>query len=93
MNTETPKPARSFSKQPKGHVRFGREVLISPKSHATVNGPGLVLEYTVDTVDVEISIGSGAMAHLVMSVPAWEMLKGGGEVGIETIQEFKKNIG
>lgn len=70
--------------------RFGAEIKISPKSHVCVNRSGFRLEFFVESVSICIGIGKDHSAELVMSKEAWEALKGGDKVDIETTEGFKK---
>jgi len=71
-----------------GHVYFGRELKISPKSDATVSGPGFKSEYLEETVSVLIGIGRNNTAELVMTKRAWEAFVNGEEVDITTVKQF-----
>jgi len=87
---ETPK--RVYQQQIKAIARLGKEIKISPKANITINEAGFKTEFFVETVNVLIGIGKDHVADLVMSLEAWEALKGGAEVSITTTEEFKKKF-
>jgi len=70
--------------------RLGKEIKISPKSHVCVNRSGYRMEFFFETVSVIIGIGKDHSAELVMDKEAWEALKGGAKIDIETTEGFKK---
>ena len=72
----------------KGHVYFGRELKISPKSDATLNEPGFKSEYMQETISVLIGIGKDHTAELVMTKEAWEAFVAGEKVDITTVKQF-----
>jgi hypothetical protein len=73
-----------------GMVRFGKEIKISPKSHACLNKAGYEAKYFVETVSLCIGIGNDHTAELIMSKSAWEALKAGEKIHITTTEEFNK---
>ena len=70
--------------------RLGAEVKISPKSNVCVNRSGYKMEFFVDSVSLVIGIGKDHSAELVMDKEAWEALKNGAKIDIETTEGFKK---
>jgi hypothetical protein len=71
-----------------GHVYFGRELKISPKSDAILNKPGFKSEYNEETVSVLIGIGKDHVAELIMTRSAWEAFVSGEKVDITTVKQF-----
>jgi len=85
------KPAtRSYAYEIESFIRFGKEIKVSPKSHAMLHPKKYKLEFSVDTVSVCIGIGYEETADLVMSKRAWEALQKGAKVSTVTTEEFKK---
>lgn len=70
--------------------KLGTKMVISPKSHISVNSPGYSLKYYVNSIEVVIGIGSDHTGHLIMDVDAWEALNNGAKVDVTTSEEFKK---
>lgn len=73
----------------KHHSSLGKEIKISPKSHVYVCEPGLEIKYESESVHLLIGIGKDHVANLIMSLDAWNALKGGDEIKIDTLKEFK----
>lgn len=73
----------------KKHSSLGREIKISPKSHVAICDEGLEIKYESESVHLVIGIGKDHSANLIMSVEAWEELKKGEQLHIETLKDFK----
>lgn len=71
---------------------LGREIKISPKSAVTILPPGFQKEFMVPIVSIGIGIGNDHTAELIMDEEAWEALKNGEEISINTLKQFKKNF-
>lgn len=71
---------------------LGGSFRVGNKSLATFNKPGLTVEYKTETVEVTIGIGKDHTASLIMGMDAWEALKEGEQVYIETLQDYIKKI-
>lgn len=71
---------------------LGKEIKVSPKSKISVNKPGHKREYFTLTVDVLIGIGKDHTASLIMDWDAWEALKSGEKINVETLKQFKKGF-
>lgn len=70
--------------------KLGREIRISPKACATINGAGIGMKFYTETVTVLIGIGRDHTATLIMDKEAWEALNNGEPLDITTIKEFKE---
>lgn len=81
---------RDYSYEIESFIRFGKEIKISPKSHAMLHPKRYKLEFYVDTVSVCVGIGNEETADLVMSKRAWDALQKGAKVSTTTTEEFKK---
>lgn len=87
-------PTRSVIEQKiEGFLRLGKEIKITPKANVTINKPGYSLKHFTETVSLIIGIGNNHLADLVMNKDAWEALKAGESVHIETTEEYKKKFG
>lgn len=85
------KPPRSYKeKSIESFGKLGTKIVVSPKSHISVNSPGYSLKYYIPTVEVVIGVGSEYTAHLIMDIDAWEALNKGAKVDITTSEGFKK---
>jgi len=82
-----------FTQYIEGFIRLGKEIKISPKANASINKAGYKAEYFVDTVSVCIGIGKDHTAELIMTKDAWEALKSGEKVKVETTEEHKQKFG
>jgi len=71
---------------------LGKGIKVSPKANVSVFTPGYAIEFNEPSVEVTIGIGKDHTAHLVMTKNAWEALKSGEIVDIETVQKFKEKI-
>lgn len=78
--------------QPDNYGSLGRRVEFGAKSKVSINKPGMKIEWFVPTVDVLVGVGKDHVANLIMDIEAWEALKKGQKINIETLQEFKKNL-
>lgn len=77
-----------FKQSIEGVLKLGKEVKVSPKSHATLNKAGYSVEYFVDTVSVCIGIGKDHTAELIMTRDAWNALNDGENINITTAKEW-----
>ena len=73
-----------------GALRLGKQILISPKSHAIINHSGYEVKYHNVSVSITIGIGKYHTAELSMDYDAWKALNDGEEVHITTTKEFNK---
>lgn len=71
---------------------LGGSFRVGNKSLVTFNKPGFTVEHTTETVEVTIGIGKDHTASLIMNMDAWEALKEGEQVYIETLQDYIKKI-
>jgi hypothetical protein len=72
--------------------KLGKRVEIGANTKVTINKPGMKVEFFTPTIDVLIGIGKDHVANLIMDTDAWEALKSGEELSIDTLKEFKKNF-
>lgn len=72
--------------------KLGKEVKISPKACVTINKPGFRTEFFVDSVTINIGIGTDHTADLIMTREAWKALNKGEKVDITTLEEFKRDF-
>lgn len=72
-----------------GFRYFGRELKISPKSNACLNKEGLKMEFFEETVSVLVGIGKDHSADLIMTKSAWDAFVNGGDISIDTVNEFE----
>ena len=82
----------AFYQQIENYGSLGKEVKLSPKSCIAVNAPGFKVEYFTPTVSVMIGIGNDHTAELIMTMDAWEALKAGKPLQVDTAKEFKKKF-
>lgn len=87
---ETPVTRSIVSAIPENHGKLGKRIEIGSTAHASVNKPGMKLEFFTPTIDVLIGIGDDHVAYLVMDVDAWEALKAGGKEGKQNITSLKQ---
>lgn len=71
---------------------LGKEIKISPKANISINKAGFKTEFYVDTICLTIGIGNDHTADLIMTKDAWEALKNGEKINIETTKSFKKKF-
>lgn len=71
---------------------LGKSINIGAKSMVNHNSPGLKIEFFTETVHVLIGIGKDHTASLIMDKEAWEDLKAGVKVDIDTIQEYRRRL-
>jgi hypothetical protein len=89
---ETDKATRIYDQTITKFDSLGREIKISPKSNVSFNKPGFKAEFFVETVSVLIGIGKDNTADLIMSKDAWEALKAGDPIDIDTNKQFKEKF-
>lgn len=82
-------PKMMYNQEILSFIRFGKEIKVSPKSHACFNKEGYEIKIYVPSVTVCIGIGNDHTAELVMSKDAWDALQSGIEASITTTEEFK----
>ena len=70
--------------------KLGKEIKISPKTYISVNKENSSIIYGTESISINIGIGKNHVAHLTMSLEAWEVLNEGQEVKTTTLKEFKK---
>lgn len=83
---------RTYNQSIVKNKSLGKEIKISPKSHAAINAPGFKTEFFVESVNVLIGIGKDHTADLIMTKEAWEALNNGEQVSITTLKEFKEKF-
>ena len=71
---------------------LGEQIKVSKKAKATINKEGYSIKFGVETVSVNIGIGTDHVAILVMPKSAWDALNKGEEVSVTTLNQFKKGI-
>lgn len=71
---------------------LGKEIKISPKSNISLNKPGFKVEFFTETVNVLIGIGKDWTADVIMTKDAWEALKRGEKISVDTNKEFKEKF-
>lgn len=84
--------SKIINSQPENFGSLGRRIEFGAKTKVTLNKPGMKVEWFNPTIDVLIGIGKDHVANLIMDVDAWEALKKGQKVNIDTLQEFKKKF-
>jgi len=84
------KSVRSYEIENFGQL--GKRITLGARSKVTKNKPGMKVEFFVPTVDLLIGIGKDHTAHLIMEADAWEALKKGKSVSIDTLNEFKRKF-
>lgn len=72
--------------------RLGRRIEIGANAKVTINKPGMGVKFNTPTVDILIGIGKDHVANLVMDVLAWEALKSGEDVNIDSLKKFKSRF-
>ncbi len=70
--------------------KLGKEIKISPKTYISVNKENYSITYGTESISINIGIGKDHVAHLTMSLEAWEALNEGQEIKTTTLKEFKK---
>ena len=71
---------------------LGKRLEIGARAKVSINKPGFSLTHYEPTVDVLIGIGKDHVARLIMDVGAWEALKNGEEIDIDTLASFRNNF-
>lgn len=80
------------SSYPENFGSLGRRIEFGAKSKVSINKPGMEVKFFTKTVDVLIGIGKDHVAYLIMDADAWDALKKGQKINIDTLQEFKKKF-
>ena len=91
-NTENLPVSKIIHSQSENHGKLGRRIEIGSTAHVTVNKPGMKVEFFTPTVDVLIGIGNDHVANLIMDKDAWEALKSGEEINIDSLKDFTKKF-
>ena len=87
---ENSSPKKVISQEILKFKKLGKEIKISPKTCISVNKENFSIVYGKESISINIRIGKDHVAHLTMSLEAWEALNEGQEVKITTLKEFKK---
>jgi hypothetical protein len=91
-NSENGSVIKEIHSYPENHGSLGRRIEFGAKTHVTLNKAGLQIKFFTPTVDVLIGIGKDHVANLIMDIDAWEALKKGQDINIDTLPQFKKNF-
>lgn len=83
-------PKKVISQEILKFKKLGKEIKISPKTCISVNKENFSIVYGTESINVNIGVGKDHLAHLTMSLEAWETLNEGQEVKTTTLKEFKK---
>ena len=87
---ENSSPKKVISQEILKFKKLGKEIKISPKTCVSVNKENFSITYGTESINVNIGIGKDHVAHLTMSLEAWEALNEGQEVKTTTLKVFKK---
>ncbi len=68
----------------------GTGIKISPKSTVSKCYPGLKITIPGESIVLEIEIGSGHDAYVVMGIEAWEAIKRREAIRLDTINDHKR---
>ena len=83
-------PKKVISQEILKFKKLGKEIKISPKTCISINKENFSITYGTESININIEIGKEHVAHLTMSLEAWEALNEGQEVKTTTLKEFKK---
>lgn len=83
-------PKKVISQEILKFKKLGKEIKISPKTYVSVNKENYSITYGTESISINIGIGKDHVAHLTMSLEAWEALNEGQELKTTTLKEFKK---
>ena len=83
-------PKKVISQEILKFKKLGKEIKISPKTYVSVNKKNSSITYGTESISINIGVGKDHVAHLTMSLEAWEALNEGQEVKTTTLKEFKK---
>lgn len=83
-------PKKVISQEILKFKKLGKEIKISPKTCISVNKENFSIIYGTESINVNIGVGKDHVAHLTMSLEAWEALNEGQELKTTTLKEFKK---
>ena len=86
---ENSSPKKVISQEILKFKKLGKEIKISPKTYVSVNKENSIT-YRTESININIGIGKDHVAHLTMSLEAWEALNEGQEIKTTTLKEFKK---
>lgn len=92
MEQEKEVTRATYKSKPLNYGTLGKRIQISPKAMVSLNGPGYQMTQYTPSVEVLIGIGKDHVAHLIMDQEAWEALKAGEEVNIDTLKEFREKF-
>ena len=87
---ENSSPKKVISQKILKFKKLGKEIKISPKTYINVNKENYSIEYGTESISINVGIGKDHVAHLTMSLEAWEALNEGQELKTTTLKEFKK---
>ena len=87
---ENSSPKKVISQEILKFKKLGKEIKISPKTYISVNKENFSIAYGTESISVNIGIGKDHVAHLTMSLEAWEALNEGQKIKTTTLKEFKK---
>ena len=83
-------PKKVISQEILKFKKLGKEIKISPKTCISIHKENFSITYGTESININIEIGKEHVAHLTMSLEAWEALNEGQEVKTTTLKEFKK---
>lgn len=89
---DLPPISTTISQQIENFGSLGKRLEIGARSKVAINKAGFTLTHYNPTVDVLIGIGKDYVARLIMDVEAWEALKNGEPIDIDTLASFRKNF-
>jgi hypothetical protein len=81
-----------YCSQVDNYASLGKELKFSPKSKVAINKKGWRLEFYTETVELLFGIGDDHVGRIIMDKDAWEALKEGERLDIETLKDFKKKF-
>ena len=87
---ENSSPKKVISQEILKFKKLGKEIKISPKTYVCANKENYSITYGTESISINIGIGKDHVAHLTMSLEAWEALNEGQEIKTTTLKEFKK---
>ena len=87
---ENSSPKKVISQEILKFKKLGKEIKISPKTYISVNKENYSITYGTESISINIGIGKDHVAHLTMSLEAWEALNEEQEIKTTTLKEFKR---
>ena len=77
---------------PENYGVLGKRIEFGARSCVSKNRAGMKVEFFTPTVQVLVGIGKDNVAYLIMDEDAWEALKAGEEINIDTLQDFQNKF-